>query len=750
MSPAESRSMRLGLSALSLSTILFEVVLTRISSVLLYSHLTAVVIAACLAAVGVGAAWARRRLPPEASPDPAFLARAASWTAGSGLVALVAVVKSPAGFYLCLFTIPFFFFGAFAGAVYALAGNPRLTYAADLAGGAAGALLGVLLLRRLGEVDAALAAVVLMGAAAFIVESSLRSRPPLWLMASPALLVANLALPAPLLAIDPFADFGFRPHLVRQTQDRGGRLLATAHDAYARTDLVATDEPWVRYLFTDRMHTARAVRWDGRSPRFADPEAERLARLKGLAFRALAPERVLVLGAGGGFDVALALQAGARSVDAVEINGAMVGFTRSLGAFAGNVYDRPEVRVHEAEARRFVRSAPDEWDLISMSLLETDPATVRASAGYQSWVFTIEAVDEYLARLRPGGILAIVQNTESLEEKTVATVLAALARRGLGTAEALGRIVVLGLPRDEANPFARLVLVSREALEPMRREQIAGAARETGIVTRFLSGVASSEPYVSLASGATPPPVWIRRSADRLDPPTDDAPFFYDVHRALPFLFVITGGVATVLLALALARERARPDGVPTAGAFAAAALGVGFMMLQSASIARGQFLLGHPSLAVALAVGGMLVAAGCGSLLSTLAGGSRPRVRLALGGAAVALAVAADAGLWPRVMALAPGASTASLAVVVLGLVASIALPAGLCFPACLEVWGGGSSGPAALYAASSLASVIGASAATPLAMSHGLSAVFVAAACCYAAAGLLALAAPGSPGSR
>jgi len=742
--------MRLGLSALSLSTILFEVALTRISSVLLYSHLTAVVIAACLAAVGVGAAWARRRLPPEASPDPGFLARAASWTAGSGLVALVAVVKSPAGFYLCLFTIPFFFFGAFAGAVYALAGAPRLTYAADLAGGAAGALLAVLLLRRLGEIDAALAAVVLMSVGAFIVGSSLRSRPPLWLVASPVLLVANLALPAPLLAIDPFADFGFRPHLVRQTQDRGGRVLATAHDAYARTDIVATDEPWVRYLFTDRMHTARAVRWDGRSPRFADPEAERLARLKGLAFRALAPERVLVLGAGGGFDVALALQAGARSVDAVEINGAMIAFTRSLGAFAGNVYDRPEVRVHEAEARRFVRSAPDKWDLISLSLLETDPATVRASAGYQSWVFTIEAVDEYLARLRPGGILAIVQNTESLEEKTVATVLAALARRGLGTAEAFGRIVVLALPLGEANPFARLVLVSREALEPMRREEIAGAARETGIVTRFLSGVASSEPYVSLASGATPPPVWIRRNADRLDPPTDDAPFFYDVHRALPFLFVITGGVATVLLALALARERARADGVPIAGAFAAAALGVGFMMLQSASIARGQFLLGRPSLAVALAVGGMLLAAGCGSLLSTLAGGPRPRVRLALGGAAVALAVAADAGLWPRVMAFAPGASTAGLTVVVLGLVASIALPAGLCFPACVEVWGGGSSGPAALYAASSLASVIGASAATPVAMGYGLSAVFVAAACCYAVAGVLALAAPGSTGSR
>jgi SAM-dependent methyltransferase len=733
--------MRWGLAALSLTAVLFEVALTRISSVLLHTHLTSLVIAACMAAIGVGAGWARGRLALPASDGSLFLARTAAWTAGSAFIALVATVKSPAGFYLCLFAVPFFFFGAFAAATYALAGGARVTYAADLAGGAAGALAAVPLLRGLGDIDTALVAVVLMCGAAVFIARTLRAHAPFWLAVPLAVLVSNTVLPTRLLDVDPFADFGFRPHLVRQTQARGGRILATAHDALARTDLVATDEPWVLYLFTDRMHTARIARWDGRSSRFAEPELERLARLKGFAFRALRPERVLVLGAGGGFDVALALQAGVRSIDAVEINGSMVRFTRSVGAFGGNVYDRPEVRVHEAEARRFVRGADDVWDMVSCSLLQTDPATVRAQSGYQSWVFTAEAVKEYLSRLRAGGVLAIVQNTEALERKTVATVLSTLAREGLATAEALGRIAVLALPEGEANPFGRLVIVAEASMPLAWRERIASAAREDGIGLRHLPGHASEEPYATLAAGAMTPKEWIERSRELLAPATDDAPFFYDVHRALPFLFVISGGAAALLLAGAVARERRRANGAPLAGACAAAALGAGFMMLQSALIARGQFLMGHPAVAVALAVGGMLVAAGCGSVLGTVIARARPSVRLALGAAAVVLAVAAQVWSWPEIVTAGRTLSTSRIGAMVLALVTSVALPAGLCFPACLELWGRGSLGPAALYTANALAAVVGASAAALIAPSHGLSAVLGTAAACYALAGGLAL---------
>ena len=78
---------------------------------------------------------------------------------------------------------------------------------------------------------------------------------------------------------------------------------------------------------------------------------------------------VLVLGAGGGADVLLALYHGAPRIDAVELNPQLVGLVRDRYAdFAGQLYARPEVRVHVGEARGFVAASGDR---------ETDPCRPR-------------------------------------------------------------------------------------------------------------------------------------------------------------------------------------------------------------------------------------------------------------------------------------------------------------------------------------------------------------------------------------
>ena len=402
---------RAALFLLSLSAILFEISLTRLASVLVHTTLTFVVIAACLAALGLGAAFAGRRLDDETLP-----LRAALVASLGGALAVATVVATPLGFALGLFAIPFLGLGAFAARVYARLPSPRFTYAADALGGAAGAALAPLAIRSLGDVNAALAATAIAAAAGWLVAPAAGQRFRRALLLAPVAFAGNLAFPT--LEVDPWTTWGFRPHMVAQAKDRGGRVLETRYDAFGRTDLVATDEPWVRYLFTDRMYTARIARWDGLGERFADAPLEELSRLKGLAFRALHPSRVLVLGAGGGFDVALALQSGARQIEAVEINGAMLAMTRALADFSGRIFDRPEVQAYETEARRFVRGTAARYDLVSLSLVQTDPAVDRANTGFQSWVFTVEAVGQYLDHLDPGGAVAIVQNTPDLAEKT--------------------------------------------------------------------------------------------------------------------------------------------------------------------------------------------------------------------------------------------------------------------------------------------------------------------------------------------
>ena len=77
-----------------------------------------------------------------------------------------------------------------------------------------------------------------------------------------------------------------------------------------------------------------------------------------LPYHLLDRPKVLVLGAGAGAQVLLALYHGATPIDAVELNPQLVELVRGRYAeFAGNLYGRPEVRVHIGEARGFVAAA---------------------------------------------------------------------------------------------------------------------------------------------------------------------------------------------------------------------------------------------------------------------------------------------------------------------------------------------------------------------------------------------------------
>src|SRR5690606_29906580 len=90
-----------------------------------------------------------------------------------------------------------------------------------------------------------------------------------------------------------------------------------------------------------------------------------------LPYHLLVAPHVLLLGAGPGAEVLLALYHGAAPMDAIELNPQLVDLVRSdYAAFAGDLYRRPEVRVHVGEARGFVAATGERYDLIQVPLLD--------------------------------------------------------------------------------------------------------------------------------------------------------------------------------------------------------------------------------------------------------------------------------------------------------------------------------------------------------------------------------------------
>lgn len=115
---------------------------------------------------------------------------------------------------------------------------------------------------------------------------------------------------------------------------------------------------------------------------------------------------VLIIGAGNGIDAAMALKAGVRHVDAVEIDPRIYQIGRLLNP--DRPYQDPRVNVYIDDGRAFLQRSRARYDLILFAL--PDSLTVvsgQASLRLESYLFTTDALRETRAHLRSDGVFAM-------------------------------------------------------------------------------------------------------------------------------------------------------------------------------------------------------------------------------------------------------------------------------------------------------------------------------------------------------
>jgi len=115
---------------------------------------------------------------------------------------------------------------------------------------------------------------------------------------------------------------------------------------------------------------------------------------------------VLIVGAGNGNDVAVALSQGARHIDAVEIDPVI----QSIGArdHPDHPYQDPRVSVHIDDGRAFLERSDHRYDLIIFAL--PDSLTLvsgQSSLRLESYLFTLQAMQSVRRHLRAGGVFTM-------------------------------------------------------------------------------------------------------------------------------------------------------------------------------------------------------------------------------------------------------------------------------------------------------------------------------------------------------
>jgi spermidine synthase len=487
--------------------------------------------------------------------------------------------------------------------------------------------------------------------------------------------------------------------------------------------LAATSEPPPQWgVFTDGEGLNALTRFD-------DGRRERLAHLdqisSALPYHLLQRPRVLVLGAGAGADVLQAHYHGARQIDAVELNPQLVELVqRDFAHAAGGVYGAM-ARVHVAEARGFVAASTEHYDLIQVALLDSFSAS---SAGLhalaENYLYTVEALQDDLRHLAPGGLLAITRWV-SLPPRDALKLFAAavLALERSGVAEPGAQLAMVRSWKTSTllvknGAFSAQDLASIKAFCAARSFDLAffpGMRPEEG--NRF-NVVEGPDLFFEGATALLGPQrdEFTARYKFNIEPATDDKPHFFHFFKwgTLPELLALKGQgglplldwgypvlVATLVQALLasllliglplafVARRNARQgvQGVRATAAVSRArvlayflAIGFAFMFIEIAFIQKFVLFLSHPLYAVAVVLFSFLLFAGIGSGLS-------PRLRLSP--VAVAGAIAGSALLCllvlPWLFRHATGFADAARILVSIALIAPLAFFMGMPFPQAL-----------------------------------------------------------------
>jgi len=366
--------------------------------------------------------------------------------------------------------------------------------------------------------------------------------------------------------------------------------------------------------------------------------------------------RVLVVGAGGASALCLALKVhDAQKVTALELDPDIITLAReTMGE--NDIYEDPAVNVLIKEARNYLESAKERFDIIDISLIDS---FVASSAGVyalaESYLYTRESFNIMFGRLTPAGLFSVTRWIESPPPretlKLFATAVEALEMEGVS--DASKHLLMI-----RKSPRTVTLIVKRSAFE----------AREIALAKKFCNeryfdlvyypGMARSEanrfskydePFFYDACVRVLSPgrsAFYEEYPFFVEPASDNRPYFYHTFKwkCIPVLkkyfgenwlafaemgyFVLLAVLAigiilsVILIVLPLlflgrggttgARRTSRP-----AALLYFFCIGIGFMFLEMSFFQKFILFLGHPIFSISVILAGFLGFSGLGSFFS-------------------------------------------------------------------------------------------------------------------------------------
>lgn len=360
---------------------------------------------------------------------------------------------------------------------------------------------------------------------------------------------------------------------------------------------------------------------------------------------------VLIIGSGAGRDILSCLSFGQKSVLGIEINKDMLNaINKDFGNFTGHLDKYPNVEFVGDEARSYIQRLDRQYDIIQVSVI--DNWSAAASGAFvltENALYTVETWKLLLSRLKPDGILTVTRfyRAKPIEHYRLLNI-SADALNDIGITDLRKHIMLIKCQQEERKEDRSgtgTILISKKPFSEADIKTVDSLSSYFEFENILTPNEVKDSIFSVLTSTKEKRDALNQNFPVNIKSPTDDKPFFFhymnfsDLFRkalwqewdmafnakAVFILLTLAGtmlGLSFLVIVIPLKITSKKIQLKGTSGFFIFFSfIGLGFMLVEISQIQHLNIFLGHPTYSIAAALFTLLISSGIGSYFSGAAG---------------------------------------------------------------------------------------------------------------------------------
>lgn len=614
------------ISLVSISLFIYQVILNRIYSALFWYHYTFLITSFAILGLGIGGIIAYNQSQKNGdfkthSLYKVILLLSISYIFSLGIIYLLPFQNNIL-IYLILATLPFIIGGYFLSTVFEEFGAiSNKLYFADLIGSALGSIAVLFSLNNIGIYRSVILICIISIIASLLLNAKFKNKMLLGIGILTLFLI-ELFLPNKYVYSIEQNFIGF---ITNKTKTLGSiaksnqkaKIVYTKWNAFSRTDVVKIEGNNSEMIVTiDGTANAPMYRFDGKKSSLSKYKDD----IEYLPFSFGNNHKALIIGPGGGRDILYALAGNSKKITGVEINTSSIDAVKHFKEFNGDIYNRPEVKIYGEDGRNFVRKSKENYDVVFLSLVMTNASQNIGYALSENYLFTVEALKDYIKHLTNNGKIAFLAHDEEDMSKLIATIFRALNKNGIAIREVPKYMAIftkeVELMHGNEHIHYPLIIVKNTPFSQLESKKLKETADKGKIIPLYIPYVNDNGPLYHINKGHLSLIQFEEAFSFSVTPATDDKPYFYDFSKGISpvliiiFLLVILGSV--ILFTPIISQENIFKPSLYFGG------LGIGYMLIEIPLIQKFILYLGHPVIAFNYILAGLLIGSGIGAYFSS------------------------------------------------------------------------------------------------------------------------------------